>query len=165
LPFLHTPIRAGKYLIIVSIRSGFLWIIDGETGKVKKTINPMRCDANDLKSDGKIDRAIIAIQPDKWGNVLIATENEYFFKNASSFYDFLKNDKQKDETPQDEKDRFSALFKSRKDFNEIRWIMVDPENGTFWQEMPLDLPTKLLDPNLFFNFNFKFDLEGKPLPA
>lgn len=118
-PTLAAPVATDRYAFLAATRAGVLWAFDLRNGHCAKTVNLGGLDEKSLPSALLVDHFILAAEPDRNGDLIVATRDPEAMAVAEVFQPNPALGKE-------------AVAKSMSDFAEaaksfagIRWWVVD----------------------------------------
>jgi hypothetical protein len=155
------PLRFEGGFAIVSQRAGYVWILDGRTGQVKRRIDLISgVKEENLTSKDMLEVAILGIQPRDTGHLLAATRSEDAVLRALKVEGgalSLETLKSPEKMKAYEARRGEALAA----FPELLWWDINPDTGEVRRETPpLNVPDKIWDVRILKGFRFRFKPNG-----
>lgn len=152
-------IRTDAGLVIVSDRTGYIWLLHDKQGTASLDLVKLFPQADDrwLVARGPADVLVLGAQPRPNGHILIAARSEDYAFKARKYID-APPQLMKDSTEADEKAEAEYQKKVTAAFPEVIWWDLDPQKGTFKQEpAPHGAPSRLSSPAAVENFSFIVD--------
>lgn len=160
------PVRVPGAIILVGHRAGMLWVLDEETGFLKRRISLFSQVNEDwLAKTDELEWALLGCQPRSNGHLLLASRSEEAVTRAMKYFGYQTNLKTfKDEAKLKQADDMKTLALER--FPEVYWWDLDPATGEMHKEVPpVNVPTKLWDIRTLSKFRFRFKPDGNLLVA
>lgn len=161
-PFLDAPIRVPGAFILVSWKSGILWVIKDGSDSPSKTINLIDINNDFITGKHPFPSVILGIQPLQNGKILVARRSRSaIFNTYKSFnIETQKNNPQPSEYRLADAEQNVATIV----YPEIEWVEVTPLTGEvnhFDDSLVASAPLVLKSVNDISRFTFGFDPSGR----
>ncbi len=159
-PLLDDPIRVPGAFVLVSLKSGIVWVIKDGATRPSRTLNLNRLGDAFVGGVHPFPNVILGIQPLPNGHLLVAKRSESATNESYKHFDIEPQASDAHADERGEKEQRGALIL----FPEIEWVEVDPLPGEV-MKAELDLvgnaPGFLKSKQDADRFSFGFDPDGK----